>query len=126
MPIFFRGDINFPIYEAYFYLLNARLAPEVLFHPVGSKVSSHTFDAHFNMFDLRLSGQRAEQNEQRDFVLVHCSSFLKMHSKLLRNSETDVTADRHELSARGMDYIPVHSEPSVHAGAEAYVGRESD
>jgi hypothetical protein len=34
--------------------LNARLAPEVLLHPVGSKVSSHAFDAHLDVFDLRL------------------------------------------------------------------------
>jgi hypothetical protein len=47
--------------------LNARLAPEVLFHPVGSKSSSHAFDTHFNVLDLRLShrhnNHRTEQNK---------------------------------------------------------------
>jgi hypothetical protein len=38
--------------------LNARLAPEVLFHPVGSKVSSHAFDAHFDLLDLGLGNGR--------------------------------------------------------------------
>jgi hypothetical protein len=37
-------DINFSTQQANFHFLNARLAPEVLFHPVGSKVSSHAFD----------------------------------------------------------------------------------
>jgi hypothetical protein len=47
--------------------LNASLAPEVLFHPVGSKVSCHAFNAHFNVLDLRLGdwhdNNRTEQNK---------------------------------------------------------------
>jgi hypothetical protein len=38
-----------------------------LFHTVGSKISRHTFDAHFNVLDLRLShrhnNNRTEQNK---------------------------------------------------------------
>jgi hypothetical protein len=39
----------------------------VLFHTVGSKISGHAFDAHFNMLDLRFShwhdNHRTEQNQ---------------------------------------------------------------
>jgi len=45
-----------------------------------------------------------------------------VQTKLLCNSETDVTADRHEQWARGMRYSPVHPEPNVHAGAHTEVG----
>jgi len=58
--------------------LNARLASEVLLHPVCSKVSSHAFDAHFNLFDLRLSDwtdYRDEQGKQGQFFRIHLSSF---------------------------------------------------
>jgi hypothetical protein len=50
----------------------------VLLHPVGSKVSSHAFDAHFNVFDLRLSdwtNHRNEQGKQGKFFRAHRSSF---------------------------------------------------
>jgi hypothetical protein len=49
-----------------------------LLHPVGSKVSSHAFDAHFYMLDLCLShwtDYRNEQRKQGHFFLVHRSSF---------------------------------------------------
>jgi hypothetical protein len=58
--------------------LNARLASEVLLHPVCSKVSSHAFDAHLNVLDLRLShrhNHRAKQRKQREFSRVHLFSF---------------------------------------------------
>jgi hypothetical protein len=45
--------------------LNARLASEVLFHPVCSKVSSHPLDAHLDMFDLRLSRRYNKKTKQR-------------------------------------------------------------
>jgi len=57
--------------------LNARLASEVLLHPVGSKVSSHAFDTHFNVLDLRLShwaNNRNEQSKQGHSFRVHDSS----------------------------------------------------
>jgi hypothetical protein len=63
VPIFFGSYVDFSIQQTNIYFLNARLAPEVLFHPVGSKISSHAFDAHFNVFDLRL---RRRQNRQPD------------------------------------------------------------
>src|SRR2546430_10095702 len=40
--------------QGYIDALNARLASEVLLHPVSSKVSSHAFDAHFDVLDLSL------------------------------------------------------------------------
>jgi hypothetical protein len=64
LPIFFGRNINFSIQQTDFDLLNARLAPEVLFHPVCSKVSSHAFNAHFDVLDLRLANQRSEHYQQ--------------------------------------------------------------
>ena len=55
LPILLGRDIHFPINQADFYCLNARLAPEAFLHPVCSKVSRHAFNPHFNVFDLRLS-----------------------------------------------------------------------
>jgi hypothetical protein len=52
----------------------------VLLHPVGSKISSHAFNTHFNVLDLRLSqwrSQGTEQNQQRKVFPIHHSSFLK-------------------------------------------------
>ena len=66
MPILFGGDINFAIQQTNFYRLNARLAPEVLFHPVCSKVSRHAFDAHFDVFDLRLGHRPNHQSKQNE------------------------------------------------------------
>jgi hypothetical protein len=43
--------------------LNARLAPEVLFHPVGSKVSSHAFNAHFNVLNFRLCRRHSQRTD---------------------------------------------------------------
>jgi hypothetical protein len=49
--------------------LNARLASEVLFHPVGSKVSSHALNAHIHVRDLRLDKRRSKhQSKQNKFV----------------------------------------------------------
>ena len=66
MSIFFGRDINFSIDQTDFNFLNARLASEVLFHPVGSKVSSHALNAHIHVRDLCLGQRRrkhgAEQN----------------------------------------------------------------
>jgi hypothetical protein len=53
-PVLLWRHLNFAIDQTDFDILNARLAPEVLFHPVCSKVSCHAFDAHFNVFDLSL------------------------------------------------------------------------
>jgi len=43
----------------------------VLFHPVGSKVSSHALNAHIDVRDLRLGQRRrehgAEQKNQTEF-----------------------------------------------------------
>jgi hypothetical protein len=64
LPILFGRDFNFSINQADFDVLNARLASEVLFHPVCSKVSGHAFDAHLDMFDLRLSRWHNHQTEQ--------------------------------------------------------------
>jgi hypothetical protein len=71
LPIFFGRDINLSVEQTHFNFLNARLASEVLFHPVGSKVSSHALDAHVDVGDLRL-GQRhcqhgAKQKKQAEF-----------------------------------------------------------
>jgi hypothetical protein len=95
--------------------LNARLAPEVLFHPVGSKVSSHAFNAHFNVLDLRLGSQCAKKYQQYKTVAVHdFLLFSKMHSKLLRDSEADMAVYRHELQTRTVSDTPVGSQPNVH------------
>jgi len=61
-PIFLGRDIDLSIQQTDFDFLNARLAPEVLFHPVGSKVSGHAFHAQFNVLDLCLPDQRAQQH----------------------------------------------------------------
>ena len=53
-PVIFGDDLNFSIDQGYIDALNARLASEVLLHPVSSKVSSHAFDAHFDVLDLSL------------------------------------------------------------------------
>ena len=73
LPVLFRGDIDFPINQADFYVLNARLASEVLFHPVCSKVSSPTFDVHFDVFDLRLQWlhKHASSKQQPREVSFH-------------------------------------------------------
>jgi hypothetical protein len=64
--IFFRRDLNFPIDQTDFNCLNARLASEVLLHPVCSKVSRHTFHAHFHVLNLRLGGRyQAKANEEQ-------------------------------------------------------------
>jgi len=44
--------------------LNASLASEVLFHPVGSKISRHAFHAHFNVLNLRLRNHRQHDSKQ--------------------------------------------------------------
>jgi hypothetical protein len=49
-----------------------------LFHPVGSKVSRHAFDAHFDVLDLRLRhrpNHHSKQNEKRNILPVHPRSF---------------------------------------------------
>jgi hypothetical protein len=50
-------------------------------------------------------------------------SLKKMHPKLLRNSKADVPANGHEGRPCGMGNIPVHSEPKIHSGTHAHVGR---
>src|SRR5262245_19834467 len=65
LPILFWSDLNFSINQADFYALNARLASEVLLHPVCSKVSSHAFDAHLDMLDLRLRYRREGAAEKQ-------------------------------------------------------------
>src|ERR1700757_2106337 len=57
-------------------------------------------------------------------TMANCTTTLlslKMQPKLLRNSETDVTPDRHEQWAPGMGCAPVHPEPNVHAWAHPEV-----
>ena len=49
----------------------------------------------------------------------------KMKSKLLRDSETDVAAHRHEHRARGMRNIPVHAYPNVHTRTKSRVCGDS-
>jgi hypothetical protein len=63
--IFLGSDIYLSITQTYFYVLNASLASEVLFHPVCSKVSSHAFDAHFHVLDLRLRMRHQRGDEQQ-------------------------------------------------------------
>ena len=48
-----------------------------------------------------------------------------MESKLLRDPETDVAANRHERRARRMRNIPIQSNPNVHAGTNSRVRRDS-
>jgi hypothetical protein len=55
LSIFPGSDIDFSVEQTHIYFLNASLASQVLFHTVGSKISSHAFDAHLDMLDLRLS-----------------------------------------------------------------------
>ena len=64
-PVFLGRDLNLSVDQTDFYALNARLAPEVLLHPVCSKVSSHTFDAHFEVFDLCLRDRRKRAAKQQ-------------------------------------------------------------
>src|SRR5205807_610423 len=67
LPVLFGRDINFSINETDLNFLNARLAPEVLFHPVGSKVSSHAFNAHIDVCDLWLGqGRRKRESNQNE------------------------------------------------------------
>jgi hypothetical protein len=59
--------------------LNASLAPEVLLHPVCSKVSSHAFDAHFNVLDLRLQWLHKDppdKQQERELSPFHVFAFL--------------------------------------------------
>jgi hypothetical protein len=61
--------------------LHARLALQVLLHTVGSKVSSHSFNAHLDMLYLRLRDGRdghAQQQKQREFIDFHFFSFQNM------------------------------------------------
>ena len=66
MPILFGRDIDFSINQTDFNFLNARLASEVLFHPVGSKVSSHAFNAHIHVRDLCLDKRRSEHQSKQN------------------------------------------------------------
>jgi hypothetical protein len=66
VPVFFRHDLHNSIAEADFNSLDARLASEVLLHPVGSKISSHSFHAHLNVLNLRKRRRGAEWREQRE------------------------------------------------------------
>src|ERR1700687_89046 len=50
---------------------------------------------------------------------------LKVQPKLLRDSKTDVSTDRHERCPRGMSNIPVHRQPNMHSGTHAHVGCDS-
>src|SRR5207253_2805479 len=52
---------------------------------------------------------------------MHRFSSLKVQTKLLCNSETDVTADRHERWASRMGHIPFRSDPDVQARTQAEV-----
>src|ERR1700756_2174042 len=49
----------------------------------------------------------------------------KMKSKLLRDSETDVAAPRHEHRARGMSNVPIHSYPNVRTRTKSRVCGDS-
>ena len=64
LPVLFGGDFDFSINQADFYICNARLASEVLFHPVCSKVSGHALDAHFDVLDLCLNCWHNTCNQQ--------------------------------------------------------------
>jgi hypothetical protein len=46
--------------------LNARLASEVLFHPVGSKVSSHALNAHIHVGNLCLGQRRCKRGPEQN------------------------------------------------------------
>src|SRR5579871_2471859 len=48
-----------------------------------------------------------------------------MHPKLLCDSETDTTANRHKLSARRMSDIPIEDGKSVHSRTQAEVRRDA-
>src|SRR5215472_13047721 len=48
-----------------------------------------------------------------------------MKPKLLRDSETDVSAHRHEYRCCRMCNIPIDADPNVHARTESRVRRES-
>src|SRR5215472_3169539 len=57
-------DLNFSVDQADIDTLNARLASEVLLHPVSSKISSHSFDAHFDVLDLRARDRHNREAHQ--------------------------------------------------------------
>src|SRR5271167_4650205 len=59
------------------------------------------------------------------FFLFIVPPFSTVHAKLLRDSETDMTAHRHERRTCGMHNIPIHSEPNMHSRTHADVGRDS-
>jgi hypothetical protein len=58
LAIFLWSYFHRSVPEADFRFLHARLALQVLLNTVGSKVSSHPFDAHLDVFYLRLRDGR--------------------------------------------------------------------
>src|SRR5207244_2910984 len=101
----------------------ARLAPEVLLHPVCSKISSHAFDAHLDMFDLRLQlrhGLTTSKQQQREFPF-HVPPFLAMQTKLLRDAKTDAPSHGHKQCSICVCDIPIHSQPHMHSRTQANV-----
>src|SRR5262249_9081465 len=91
--------------QADFHGLNARLASEVLFHPVCSKVSGHAFDAHINVLNLSI-GQRhkakAEQEQCEKPSKIHASSF--RFQRCIRNC---CVTPKLMWRRSGMDIAPV-------------------
>src|SRR5215471_4800310 len=71
LPIFLGSDFDFSINQTDINILNARLALEVLLHPICSKVSCHAFDPHLDMFDLCLQFRHKHTTEQQQ----HCEIF---------------------------------------------------
>jgi hypothetical protein len=98
----------------------------VLFHPVGSKVSSHALDAHIHVGDLCLGKRRRkhgpEQNQHAYFFDIQDIPPLEMNSKLLGNAETHVTTDRRIECSAGMRNVPIRCRPDMHARLQTNVG----
>src|SRR6202521_2936972 len=59
------------------------------------------------------------------FLFIVPPSSLEMQPKLLRDSETDASPDRHKQRAGGMGRVPIHPQPNVHSGTHAHVRRDS-
>jgi hypothetical protein len=66
LAIILWRDLDLAIQQADFNFLDASLAPEVLFHPVSSKISGHAFHAHFDMPDLRFCGQGNQHGSEQE------------------------------------------------------------
>src|SRR5262249_44907400 len=75
-------------------------------------------------WDIGANVQLRSSNS-RSFVFIVPPLLEKMHSKLLRDSETDMATNGHERLVGRVSTVPIHAKPDVHSGSQAYVSRDS-